>query len=95
MRISQIREMGDRIKQKLETGVVFLASPAKGKATFMIMVTDNLQGKVDAGKLMKDLCSATGGRGGGKALFAQGGAPDTDCIDKAIAVFKEAIKEGR
>ncbi|HPR52749.1 MAG TPA: alanine--tRNA ligase [Deltaproteobacteria bacterium] len=93
--IAQIREMGDRIKQKLETGVVFLASPAKGKATFMIMVTDNLQGKVDAGKLMKDLCSAIGGRGGGKALFAQGGAPDTDRIDQAIEVFKEAIKGER
>jgi len=90
--ISQIREMGDRIKQKLETGVVFLASPGKGKATFMIMVTDNLSGKVDAGKLMKDLCSAIGGRGGGKSLFAQGGAPDTDRIDQAIEVFKEAIK---
>lgn len=93
--IAQIREMGDRIKQKLETGVVFLASPAKGKATFMIMVTDNLSGKVDAGKLMKDLCSATGGRGGGKALFAQGGAPDTDCIDKAVEVFKKAVKGER
>ena len=93
--IAQIREMGDRIKQKLETGVVFLASPAKGKATFMIMVTDNLLGKVDAGKLMKDLCSAIGGRGGGKALFAQGGAPDTDRIDQAIEVFKGAIKGER
>jgi alanyl-tRNA synthetase len=90
--IGQIREMGDRIKQKLGTGVVFLASPAKGKATFMVMVTNDLEGKVDAGRLMKEVCGATGGRGGGKALFAQGGAPDIACIDKAIEVFKLAVK---
>ncbi len=90
--IAQIREMGDRIKEKLGTGVVFLASPAKGKANFMIMVTDDLEGRVDAGELMKAVCGATGGRGGGKALFAQGGAPDTTCIDRAIDVFKHAMK---
>ncbi|MBN2297827.1 MAG: alanine--tRNA ligase [Deltaproteobacteria bacterium] len=93
--ISQIREMGDRIKEKLGTGVVFLASPANEKATFMIMVTNDLEGKVDAGKLMKEICGATGGRGGGKALFAQGGAPDTACIDKAIDVFRQSIRGER
>ena len=90
--ISQIRETGDRIKEKLGTGVVFLASDSHGKATFMIMVTSDLEGKIDAGKLMKGICDAIGGRGGGKALFAQGGAPDTGSIDKAIEVFRQSVR---
>ncbi len=89
--IAQIREVGDRIKDRLGSGIVFLASGAKGKATFMIMVTDDLQKEYAAGNLMKTVCEAVDGRGGGKPQFAQGGTADAAQIDKAIKVFKEAI----
>ncbi|MGD0821204.1 MAG: alanine--tRNA ligase [Desulfomonilia bacterium] len=92
--IDQIRSLGDRIKDKIGSGVVFLASPASGKATFMVMVTNDLAGKVNAGKIMKKIMEAVGGRGGGKDLFAQGGVPDTGSIDTAIAAFKDAVKGG-
>jgi alanyl-tRNA synthetase len=92
--IDQIRSLGDRIKDKIGSGVVFLASPASGKATFMVMVTNDLAGKINAGKIMKKIMEAVGGRGGGKDLFAQGGVPDTGSIDRAIAAFKDAVKGG-
>ncbi|HVN72057.1 MAG TPA: alanine--tRNA ligase [Desulfomonilia bacterium] len=92
--IDQIRTLGDRIKDKIGSGVVFLASPSGGKATFMVMVTNDLAGKVSAGKVMKKIIEKVGGRGGGKDLFAQGGGPDASSIDKAIAAFKEAVKGG-
>ena len=92
--IDQIRSLGDRIKDKIGSGVVFMASPASGKATFMVMVTNDLAGKVNAGKIMKKIMEAVGGRGGGKNLFAQGGVPDTGSIDTAIAAFKDAVKGG-
>ena len=92
--IDQIRSLGDRIKDKIGSGVLFLASPASGKATFMVMVTNDLAGKVNAGKIMKKIMEAVGGRGGGKDLFAQGGVPDTGSIDTAIAAFKDAVKGG-
>ncbi|MEA3223981.1 MAG: alanine--tRNA ligase [Thermodesulfobacteriota bacterium] len=90
--IAQMREVGDRIKQGIGQGVIFLASPARGKATFMIMVTKDLGKKIDAGRLMKGVCNAVDGRGGGKALFAQGGSPDISSIKKAIDAFKKEIK---
>jgi alanyl-tRNA synthetase len=92
--IDQIRGLGDRIKDTIGTGVVFLASPALGKATYMVMVTSDLAGKVSAGKIMKKIMEAVGGRGGGKDLFAQGGAPDQGSIDTAITTFKDAVKGG-
>jgi alanyl-tRNA synthetase len=90
--IDQIRGLGDRIKDTIGTGVVFLASPAGGKATYMVMVTSDLSGKLSAGKIMKKIMEAVGGRGGGKDLFAQGGAPDQGSITTAIAAFKDAVK---
>ena len=90
--IDQIRGLGDRIKDTIGTGVVFLASTALGKATYMVMVTSDLAGKVSAGKIMKKIMEAVGGRGGGKDLFAQGGAPDQGSIDTAIVTFKDAVK---
>jgi alanyl-tRNA synthetase len=90
--IDQIRGLGDRIKDTIGTGVVFLASPAGGKATYMVMVTSDLSGRVSAGKIMKKIMEAVGGRGGGKDLFAQGGAPDQGSIETAIATFKDAVK---
>lgn len=90
--IAQMREVGDRIKEGIGQGVIFLASPARGRATFMIMVTKDLGKKIDAGRLMKGVCDAVDGRGGGKALFAQGGSPDISSIKKAIDVFKKEIR---
>jgi alanyl-tRNA synthetase len=90
--IAQMREVGDRIKDRIKSGVVFLAASGKDKATFMTMATSDLANTLDAGKLMKTVLSEVGGRGGGKALFAQGGADLTN-LDKAIVVFKEAIEK--
>jgi alanyl-tRNA synthetase len=89
--ISQLREVGDKIKERVKTGIVFLAASVGDKSTFMIMLTNDLSGKLDAGAIMKTILAEVGGRGGGKAFFAQGGA-DADKIEKAIDVFKTAIK---
>jgi alanyl-tRNA synthetase len=89
--ISQLREVGDKIKERVKSGVIFLAAPGGDKSTFMIMLTNDLSRKLDAGAIMKTILAEIGGRGGGKALFAQGGA-DADKLEKAIDAFKTAIK---
>jgi len=91
--ITQMREVGDRLKDRIKSGVVFLAAPGKDKATFMTMTTADLSSTLDAGKLMKAVLTEVGGRGGGKALFAQGGA-DVAHLEKAILTFKKAVKGG-
>jgi alanyl-tRNA synthetase len=88
--IAQMREVGDRMKEQIKSGVVFLFASGEDKATFMTMATADVASKIDAGKIMKKAMDEVGGRGGGKALFAQGGA-DVSAIDRVIGIFKESM----
>ncbi|MCU0576735.1 MAG: alanine--tRNA ligase [Desulfobacterota bacterium] len=87
--ITQMREVGDRLKERIKSGVVFLYTQADDKATFMTMATADAAKLHDAGKIMKKAMDEVGGRGGGKALFAQGGA-ELSSINRVIEIFKEA-----
>lgn len=91
---SQMREAGDRLKQRIKSGVVFVVSPIKNKVTFIIMLTEDMAQRFDAGMLMKRICSELNGRGGGKKLFAQGGTDDPSSIDRAVEVLKQEIFGG-
>ncbi len=87
--IPQIREVGDRIKDRIGTGLVLLYAIAGGKATFIAMATPDAISRLDAGKIMKEAMDQVGGRGGGKSQFAQGGA-DEASVEAVINVFKES-----
>jgi alanyl-tRNA synthetase len=87
--IAQMREVGDRLKERIKSGVVFLYAPGDDKATYMAMTTADAVKQYDAGKIMKKAMDEVGGRGGGKALFAQGGA-DVGTIDTVIRIFMES-----
>ena len=88
MIFAQIREVGDRVKDRIKSGIILLYAPGKDKATFMIMATPDVAQKFDAGKIMKKAMDEVAGRGGGKAQFAQGGA-GLDTIDRVIQIFEE------
>ena len=87
--IAQIREVGDRLKDTIKSGLVILSSTSADKVTFATMATADVGSKFDAGKAMKKAMDAVGGRGGGKALFAQGGA-DIDKKDDVIKILRES-----
>jgi alanyl-tRNA synthetase len=87
--IAQMREVGDRIKEQIKSGVVFLWAAGEDKATFMAMSTADKGNAYDAGKFMKHAMDTVGGRGGGKTLFAQGGA-DVKSVDTVIQLFMKS-----
>jgi alanyl-tRNA synthetase len=87
--IAQMREVGDRLKERIRSGIVFLYAPMDDKATFMAMATPDAAKQHDAGRIMKKAMDAAGGRGGGKALFAQGGT-DSGAVDRVLQIFRES-----
>ena len=91
-----LRTLGDQLKQKLDSGVVVLASGKDGKVNLMAMATDDVVKKgVHAGNIIKAAAAVCGGGGGGRPNMAQAGGKDAskiaDALEKAKAVVAEQL----
>jgi alanyl-tRNA synthetase len=73
-----LREAVDRLRDRMGSGVAALGSLTDdGKVAFVVGVTQDLTGKVQAGAVIKEIAAATGGSGGGRPDLAQAGGKDT------------------
>jgi alanyl-tRNA synthetase len=89
-----LRELMDRLRQKLESGVIMLGSHANGKACFMCSVSEDLVGEgIHAGKLIGAVAKLAGGGGGGKPDRAQAGGKDGSKVADAIKAVPGLLKE--
>lgn len=87
-----LRDIATSMQQKHTGAVSVLLASNEGKGSVIVAVGKELQGKVDAPSLVKAAVAALGGQGGGgKPDFAQGGGPDGDKLDAALAAVKAAI----
>ncbi len=88
-----LRELSDRVRDALGSGIILLASVKDDQAAMVAMVTKDLVGRFKAGDLLKQVAAAAGGRGGGKSDIAQGGTKEIDRLDKAIDSLYDIIKQ--
>jgi len=79
-----LRNLSDSLRQKLVSGVIFLASAEDGKVALITAVTKDLTAKLHAGKIVQELAKFVGGSGGGRPDLAEAGGKDTSGIEKAI-----------
>jgi alanyl-tRNA synthetase len=87
-----MRELGDRLRDRLQSGVVALAMQGDGKVTWVTMVTKDLTGRLHAGHLARDLAKLTGGGGGGRPDMAEAGGKDPARIPDALATLSELVR---
>ena len=80
-----LREMADKLRDRLGSGVIVLGADAGGKAQLLAAVTPDLTGRFKASELIKALAPLVSGRGGGKPELAQAGGSDPAGLDKALA----------
>ena len=80
-----LRTMMDQIKDKLQSGVVVLATTEEGKVSLAAGVTKDLMGRVKAGDLVGHLAAQVGGKGGGRPDMAMGGGTQPEKLPDAIA----------
>jgi alanyl-tRNA synthetase len=79
-----LRELADKLRDKLARGVVALGAEVDGKAVLLVAVTKDLVGKVKAGDLVKEAAKLVGGAGGGKPDMAQAGGSNPAGLDQAL-----------
>ncbi len=83
--IVALRETMDKLKDKLKSAAIVLASVADGKVTLIAGVTADLTGKVKAGELVNMVAQQVGGKGGGRPDMAQAGGTHPENLAAALA----------
>ena len=93
-----LRALADSLRNRLDQGVVVLASEQAGKVSVLVSVTKNLAGRVHAGRVVSAIAPIVGGKGGGRPDFAEAGGREPGKIDalfpKSQAVITEMLASG-
>ena len=91
--VNELKEIVDRGKEKLQSGIIILGTNNGGKAIFVVGVTKDLISKVKAGEIVKVAAQVAGGNGGGRPDFAQAGGKDGNAVKEAIDKAFEFVNE--
>ena len=90
---SQLRDLADKFKTKLGSGVLLLGAESNGKALLISTVSDDLTKTFKAGDIVKTAAGIVGGGGGGRPDMAQAGGTKPEFLDKALlSVFDTVSK---
>ncbi|GAA0788911.1 alanine--tRNA ligase [Hathewaya limosa] len=92
-----LRELVDRLRGKLGSGLVILGSENEGKVMFVAMATkDVVSLGVHCGKIIKEVATIAGGGGGGRPDMAQAGGklPEKlkEAIEKVPTIVESMVK---
>ncbi len=74
----------DKMKNKLGSGVVVLASVQGGRIALIAGVTQDLTDRLDAGQIVNHVAQQVGGKGGGRKDLARAGGDQVDELDGAL-----------
>jgi len=83
----------DRVKNKLQSGVVILAAVSEGKVALIAGVTKDLTDRINAGKLVNHVALQVGGKGGGRPDMARAGGTDVDALPAALDSVADYLKD--
>ncbi|OYX66266.1 MAG: alanine--tRNA ligase [Sphingomonadales bacterium 32-64-17] len=92
MNPKELRGLLDEAKGRMGSGIAAICAVNEGKAAFAAAVTDDLTERFSAVDIVRAGVEALGGKGGGgRPDMAQGGGPDGDKADEAIAAVRALI----
>ena len=88
-----LREMMDRLKQKIKSGVVILGARSNGKVMLIAGVTEDLTSRISASDLIKKMAAMVGGGGGGRPDMAQAGGSKPEKLSEALDASIKLVEE--
>lgn len=88
-----LRDFGDKLRDKLGSGILALGSVKDEKVSIIVMVSKDLTSRFHAGQIIKEMAAILGGTGGGKPDLAQSGGKDPAKLDAALDALYAIIKK--
>ena len=87
-----LRTMGDEAKDKWSDAVVLFVDEDAGSTALLVVCGKDAVAKgADAGKIIRETAAITGGKGGGRADSAMGGAGTAAPAEDAVKAFTEIV----
>jgi alanyl-tRNA synthetase len=79
-----LRELAEKLRDKLGDAVVLVGAPGKDKAMLVLTVSKSLTDRYKAGDVIRGIAQMLGGSGGGRPDMAQAGGTDIAKLDEAL-----------
>jgi alanyl-tRNA synthetase len=92
--VDELRAMGDKLREKLKSGVGVLGAVIGDKVSLLAVVTDDLikSKSLKAGDIVKKAAEIVGGSGGGKPHLALAGGKDPSKLEEAIGSVPKIVE---
>jgi alanyl-tRNA synthetase len=87
-----LREAMDQLKSKLGSSVVVLATVQEGRVSLVAGVSQDLLHRMKAGDIAGVVAARIGGKGGGRADFAQAGGSQPENLGAALADVESLVR---
>tara|TARA_B100001123_G_scaffold53098_3_gene55723 strand:- start:1780 stop:4434 length:2655 start_codon:yes stop_codon:yes gene_type:complete len=92
--VESMREVGDWLRDKMQSGVLVLGSVIDNRPVLTAMVTQDIVDKgVDASAIVRKVANVVGGGGGGRPDVAQAGGKNPEKLDDALGTVPEIIRD--
>ena len=90
--MNALRNMGDTLKDKMQNGVVVLASAVEEKVNLVVMASkEAVDQGIHCGNIISQSVKCVNGGGGGRPNMAQAGGKDASKIKEALEVARNVI----
>jgi alanyl-tRNA synthetase len=89
--VKTLRDFGDKLRDRLRSGIILLGSRVDGKAMLLCLVTRDLTDRYHAGKIIQTIAPLVGGKGGGRPDMAQAGGPKPEFLEQALEKLPDLL----
>ena len=86
-----LQAIADSLKGRFK-GVVVLGGCANNAVTLIATVSQEFTKQVQAGKIIQQIATIVGGKGGGRPDNARGGGKDVNMLDEALLKARDFLK---
>uniref|UniRef100_UPI0040563CC7 alanine--tRNA ligase n=1 Tax=Candidatus Electronema sp. TaxID=2698783 RepID=UPI0040563CC7 len=94
-----LRDVGDKVRDKMGSGAALLGGEFDGKAALLALVSKDLTSTIKAGEIVSAVAAIVGGKGGGRPDMAQAGGPMADKLPEAMravpGIVAQLLEAGR